>query len=857
MTARVRNWLGWGAVAGLAALGAMQFAVVGGSGQWVNPNPEAGVEYRAVMVGPDGVVVVPSNGISTVLNVTSTGTVSAAEFVGDGRDVYIPTLHDIPVKGAFTSFQTWPGAVEKNGELFMAYVDPGAGEQRVARWASGGKPEVKTVGPWGDDNHNAPAILWFGDAWHVALSEHGVTSTNYYGRFSSFDAIGSITASTNAFDTGGSTTYNQLQDFHGRLYHWFRSNPGYKYRYSDDNGDTWSSVALWAENPQHPTWHFYWKIREGLLRDELLAIHSYNSSDATSDYWDMRAGAVRYESGEHRLYYDDTTYETLDASLAGNAMTNWTEVMPSSMTETYVAWDIRDTDLDDGIGVVYVGRDVDYTNSMTYSYAYGDLGGSFRYEDICQADGYIAYEGTRPIVGRAAFDRRKPDVIAVWVAQAGSGDDSPRIERYVRTAADTWTLTDTIGPMPGYGWAQGPLVPHDSDKWSVVGHRYETYTDYDTFDGGYLWAIGSSRTAVGSSLGRGALDADGRIDIPATDYGEPVIRLYHEAYGVDSANLGLHQSRIRFTHYNGSGVSLEVATTNVGTWASGGGDIVFRPGDSYDALRIDRLGEHAFDGNLDITGDLFSDGYIRGTQARVAGAVFDPGPTNVEGVAVISSSQSPGIGNFGTPIDFTVFGDNATKKASIVPWQYGADEDQLGLAIFSSVSATKSADIVPAVWIFGPNGRVSGYWIVTGNVTSVSGQFNGSGAGLTNLDASKLSGVIPVAVRHAPYKETISASHTLTASECYNGAKYWVVAAATLEAPVVAEDMEFIVWADGPYVVSVDPNSNDRIKLDGVALDDGDKITSDGTPGAMAIISHRDPDGWYATTDGHWSDGGP
>lgn len=212
------------------------------------------------------------------------------------------------------------------------------------------------------------------------------------------------------------------------------------------------------------------------------------------------------------------------------------------------------------------------------------------------------------------------------------------------------------------------------------------------------------------------------------------------------------------------------------------------------------------------------------------------------------------------------------------PTNYAADADtgmtiagDLTLSIQGDIIA--DADILPADDDTQSLGSVAYRWqnihALTGTIENVAAgfgvfsdlltadAFSGNGADLTALPAAELTGTIPVAVRHPAYKEVISSSHTLTASECYNGAKYWVTAAATLTLPPVAEDMEIIVIADGANAVSVDANAADRIKLDGTALDDGDKITSDGTAGAVVVLSYRDADGWYATTDGLWSDGGP
>lgn len=97
-------------------------------------------------------------------------------------------------------------------------------------------------------------------------------------------------------------------------------------------------------------------------------------------------------------------------------------------------------------------------------------------------------------------------------------------------------------------------------------------------------------------------------------------------------------------------------------------------------------------------------------------------------------------------------------------------------------------------------------------------------------------------------------SGTTNALENYGGIIY-VTAAATITLPAVADGMSVAVVTVGDVAVSVDPNASDRIYLDGVALDDGDKITNLSTSGDVAILTYYDATGWHAMTNG-WSDGG-
>jgi hypothetical protein len=100
-----------------------------------------------------------------------------------------------------------------------------------------------------------------------------------------------------------------------------------------------------------------------------------------------------------------------------------------------------------------------------------------------------------------------------------------------------------------------------------------------------------------------------------------------------------------------------------------------------------------------------------------------------------------------------------------------------------------------------------------------------------------------------------AANQTLTAAQC-RGYVVYVTAAATITLPAIADGMSLTVITIGDVAVSVDPNSADRIWLDGVALDDGDKITNDSKAGDIAVLTYYSADGWHASTNG-WTDGGP
>ena len=105
------------------------------------------------------------------------------------------------------------------------------------------------------------------------------------------------------------------------------------------------------------------------------------------------------------------------------------------------------------------------------------------------------------------------------------------------------------------------------------------------------------------------------------------------------------------------------------------------------------------------------------------------------------------------------------------------------------------------------------------------------------------------------FNETHAASHTLTASECY-GAFYTITSAATLTLPAGANGMSLTVTTRGAVAGSVKAGASDFIYLDGVALDDGDKITNSSTSGDTVVLFANSTGNWTAITDGNWTDGG-
>jgi hypothetical protein len=101
---------------------------------------------------------------------------------------------------------------------------------------------------------------------------------------------------------------------------------------------------------------------------------------------------------------------------------------------------------------------------------------------------------------------------------------------------------------------------------------------------------------------------------------------------------------------------------------------------------------------------------------------------------------------------------------------------------------------------------------------------------------------------------TYATSQLLTAAES-KGYVIYVTGAGTISLPAIATGMSVTIVTIGAIAVSVDPNASDKIWLDGVALDDGDKITNTSTAGDIAVLTYYSADGWHASTNG-WTDGG-
>ena len=102
-----------------------------------------------------------------------------------------------------------------------------------------------------------------------------------------------------------------------------------------------------------------------------------------------------------------------------------------------------------------------------------------------------------------------------------------------------------------------------------------------------------------------------------------------------------------------------------------------------------------------------------------------------------------------------------------------------------------------------------------------------------------------------------SSNATLTDAETH-GSMVFVTATATMTLPAVSIGNTVCVYSTTAAAVYVDANASDRIRLNGVALDDGDKLTSASAAGDFICLIGDSADGWTTLgRSGTWTDGGP
>lgn len=105
----------------------------------------------------------------------------------------------------------------------------------------------------------------------------------------------------------------------------------------------------------------------------------------------------------------------------------------------------------------------------------------------------------------------------------------------------------------------------------------------------------------------------------------------------------------------------------------------------------------------------------------------------------------------------------------------------------------------------------------------------------------------------APAINSKAAAYTVgtdAAKECYGGMIYVTSAAVITACDGLASGMSFAVKTVGAIAVSVDPQSDDLMILDGTAGADGEAATNLSTAGDMIVCTYYDATGWDCTSNG-------
>ena len=102
----------------------------------------------------------------------------------------------------------------------------------------------------------------------------------------------------------------------------------------------------------------------------------------------------------------------------------------------------------------------------------------------------------------------------------------------------------------------------------------------------------------------------------------------------------------------------------------------------------------------------------------------------------------------------------------------------------------------------------------------------------------------------------LSENTVLTAAQCVNSTIY-LTGNITVTLPAVAIGLDTTIYSTDATVKHLDTNASDRLRLSGVALDDGDKATSPGAAGDAIHVQGDSAAGWTELgMVGGWVDGG-
>lgn len=173
----------------------------------------------------------------------------------------------------------------------------------------------------------------------------------------------------------------------------------------------------------------------------------------------------------------------------------------------------------------------------------------------------------------------------------------------------------------------------------------------------------------------------------------------------------------------------------------------------------------------------------------------------------------------------------------------GADKDMgaIGIEYVDGVDGAENADVIIYAWQGGVKTEILRFdesddqWETTKGISAPS--INSSNAAAT-------------AVKTGDY--AIGSSN---AQECYGGTIFVAGTATITACDNLASGMSFSVETNGAYAVSLDPQSDDKMYLDGVLLDDGDQADNTSTTLDKIECKYYSADGWWCVSNG-WADGG-